>query len=189
MSGSGKGGKLTSGLDPHTPEQRKRNMAAVRGRDTKPEMIVRRGLHAAGFRYRLHGALPGKPDLVFSSRRAAIFVHGCFWHGHDCPMFKIPATKETFWREKIGQNQARDAKVRDRLLQDGWRVATIWECSLRGRSRLSATEATASIAAWLNGSDPEFEIEGDWGREETHQSQDATVVLSVSGCAQSDESD
>lgn len=162
MKGSGPGGKLTSGRDPHSVEQRKRNMAAIRGRDTKPELIVRRGLHAAGLRYRLHGALPGKPDLVFPGRRAVIFVHGCFWHGHDCPMFKIPATREEFWRAKIAQNQVRDAAAQERLHQADWRVMTVWECALRGRARLEAEAVIGSIKAWIEGDAQGWEISGNW---------------------------
>lgn len=172
MSGPGGGGKLTSGRDPHTPQQRQRNMSAVRGRDTKPELIVRRGLHAAGLRYRLRGALPGSPDLVFPGRRAVIFVHGCFWHGHDCPMFKFPATKEDFWREKIGRNQARDAAAQIQLLDSGWRVMTVWECALRGKAKLAPLLAIDGIRQWLDGNDEVGELAGDWA---------AAVVRRVAG--------
>lgn len=164
MSGAGGGGRLTSGRDPHTLEQRRRNMSAIRGRDTKPELIVRRGLHAAGLRYRLHGALPGKPDLIFPRRRAVVFVHGCFWHGHDCPMFKIPATKEDFWREKIARNQARDVTVQAQLQNSGWRVLTVWECALRGRAKLAPPLVIDTIRHWLDGREEIAVLAGDWTR-------------------------
>lgn len=97
-------------------------MAGIRGKDTRPEMILRRGLHARGFRFRLHDRrLPGSPDLVFPGRRAAVFVHGCFWHGHACPLFRLPATRQEFWRAKIEGNAARDKGAEAALLADGWR--------------------------------------------------------------------
>ena len=116
-----------------TREQRRYNMSRIRGKDTKPEMIQRRGLHAAGFRYRLHVEdLPGKPDLVFPRYRAVIFVHGCFWHGHDCPLFKLPSTRTEFWAEKIRKNQERDRRAVQALEAANWRVMTVWECLLKG---------------------------------------------------------
>ena len=111
-------------------------MSRIRGRDTKPEMLIRRGLHARGLRYRLQDrALPGRPDLVFPRFRAVIFVHGCFWHGHDCPLFRLPSTRPQFWEAKIKANRARDAGACEALLALGWRVLVIWECSLKGASR------------------------------------------------------
>ncbi len=119
-----------------TPEQRRRNMSRIRGRDTKPELILRRGLHALGLRFRLHRKnLPGKPDLVFPRYRAVIQVHGCFWHGHDCPMFKWPATRAEFWKEKITGNRRRDRAALAALHESGWRVLVVWECALRGPGR------------------------------------------------------
>jgi DNA mismatch endonuclease (patch repair protein) len=153
---------MTSGVDPLTAEQRRRNMSAIRGRDTKPEMIVRRALHAAGLRYRLHGDLPGKPDLVFPGRRAVIFVHGCFWHGHDCPMFKLPATRQDFWREKIERNQARDAENEATLQRLDWRVMTIWECALTGRARLGSEAQVKGVRMWLEGGESRCSLSGTW---------------------------
>jgi DNA mismatch endonuclease, patch repair protein len=133
-----------------TPEQRRRNMSRIRGRDTKPEMFVRRGLHAGGFRYRLQDRqLPGRPDLVFPRYHAVIFVHGCFWHGHDCPMFKLPTTRREFWDAKIASNRSRDERTTTSLLESGWRVATVWECSLRGPSRLPEDEVLRRCQAFL----------------------------------------
>lgn len=115
---------------------RSRMMAGIRGKDTKPEMIVRRALHARGFRYRLHNRdLPGCPDLVFPKYRAVIFVHGCFWHGHGCKVFKWPKTRPEFWREKIEGNRIRDRSAAARLKRQGWRVIRVWECQLRVRDR------------------------------------------------------
>lgn len=133
-----------------TPEQRQLNMSRIRGRDTKPEMRIRRGLHARGFRYRLQDRqLPGRPDLVFPRYHAVIFVHGCFWHGHDCPLFKLPATRQEFWSTKIASNRARDTRTAAALLELGWRVANVWECSLRGPGRLSEDEVIERCQAFL----------------------------------------
>lgn len=115
------------------PEIRSRMMSGIRGKNTRPEMMVRSFLHRNGFRFRLHGAgLPGKPDVVLPSWNVVIFVHGCFWHGHmSCRYFKLPKTRMEFWKTKIEGNSQRDALAVDRLREAGWRVATIWECSLR----------------------------------------------------------
>jgi DNA mismatch endonuclease (patch repair protein) len=111
---------------------RSRMMASIRGRDTKPEMLLRRTLHRKGFRFRLHRKdLPGRPDIVLPSRKIAIFVHGCFWHRHEnCRFATTPSTRPDFWRKKFEGNVERDARVETQLLANGWRVATIWECSL-----------------------------------------------------------
>lgn len=119
-----------------TPEQRQFNMSRVRGKDTKPEMKVRRGLHARGLRYRLHDRkLPGRPDLVFPKYRTALFIHGCFWHAHGCALSKLPATRQEFWQDKLAANVTRDRKAVDALLANGWRVLVIWECAMRGPQR------------------------------------------------------
>ncbi|MBH0238934.1 DNA mismatch endonuclease Vsr [Methylobrevis sp. L22] len=129
---------------------RSRMMSGIRGKDTQPEMIVRRGLHSRGFRFRLHDKrLPGSPDLVFPGRRAVIFVHGCFWHGHSCHLFRMPATRQEFWCSKIEGNTARDKVVEATLVADGWRVLTIWECALKGRERLPVDTVLDRAAAWL----------------------------------------
>jgi DNA mismatch endonuclease, patch repair protein len=119
-----------------TPKQRSYNMSRIRGRDTKPELILRRGLHAQGLRFRLHRKdLPGRPDLVFPRYSAVIQMHGCFWHGHDCPMFKLPATRTEFWSDKISRNRQRDQASLFALRERSWRVLVVWECSLRGRNK------------------------------------------------------
>lgn len=129
-------------------------MAGIGPANTKPEMIIRRGLHALGWRYRLHAkGLPGKPDLVFPARRAVIFVQGCFWHGHDCALFRWPSTREEFWRSKIADNILRDRRVREQLLDLDWRVLDVWECSLKGRSRQPVDEVIGQCTAFLKGTD------------------------------------
>ena len=140
---------------------RSRMMSGIRGRDTKPEMVIRRGLHARGYRYRLHSRrLPGRPDLVFPSRKAVIFVHGCFWHGHGCPLFKWPATRAEWWREKIEGNRARDAAIREQIADLGWRQLRVWECALKGTQRLPPDAVLDEIAAWLEGHGADHETRG-----------------------------
>jgi DNA mismatch endonuclease (patch repair protein) len=138
--------------DVHDRAARSRNMAAIRGKDTQPEMLLRRALFAHGFRYRLHDKrLPGRPDLVLPKYRAVIFVHGCFFHGHECPLFKWPASREQFWRSKIEDNRSRDAAVQRKLQEAGWRVLTVWECVLRGRQRSTPAQVAEQVETWLRG--------------------------------------
>lgn len=133
-----------------TPAQRRLNMSRIRGKDTKPELLLRRGLHARGFRFRLHCRnLPGCPDMVFPRFRSAVFVHGCFWHGHDCPMFKLPATRTEFWAAKIAGNRERDVHVLESLSARGWRSLIIWECTLRGPARRPVDQVLDQVAGWL----------------------------------------
>jgi DNA mismatch endonuclease (patch repair protein) len=119
--------------DVHTKAQRSYNMSQIRGKNTKPEMIVRRFLHANGFRYRLHDKkLPGRPDIVLPKYKTAIFINGCFWHGHKrCKYFSIPKTRTEWWIEKIERNRTKDSKNKRQLRKNQWRVIEIWECSLR----------------------------------------------------------
>ena len=129
---------------------RSRMMAAVKGKNTRPELAIRSALHRRGFRFRLHRKdLPGRPDLVFTGRGAVIFVHGCFWHGHDCHLFKWPKTREEFWREKIIGNQLRDQKNSEALSKEGWRQLIIWECALKGKNRLHSEELFRETVSWL----------------------------------------
>jgi DNA mismatch endonuclease (patch repair protein) len=133
-----------------SPAVRSRMMAGIRSRNTRPEIALRQGLHQLGFRFRLHSKrLSGTPDIVLPKYDAAIFVHGCFWHGHDCKYFKLPGTRTEFWRAKIGRNQENDVAARAALLRDGWRVLTVWECALRGRSDKQIVSLVARAAAWL----------------------------------------
>jgi DNA mismatch endonuclease, patch repair protein len=137
--------------DVHSPEARRRNMAAIRANDTRPELIVRKDLHARGYRFRLHvRRLPGRPDIVLVRHRAVIFVNGCFFHGHNCSYFRWPATRAKFWRTKIAENRRRDTRNVAELHSEGWRVLTVWECALRGR-RSERTRALDSAVAWLRG--------------------------------------
>jgi DNA mismatch endonuclease (patch repair protein) len=134
-------------------------MSAIRGKDTKPELQVRRALHAAGFRYRLHAKdLPGTPDLVLPKYKAVVFVHGCFWHQHDCSLFKWPAARANFWRQKLAANVARDRAAYSALRSRDWRIATVWECSMKGRRRLAEWAVGGQLAEWLRGDDAEFEL-------------------------------
>lgn len=127
-------------------EQRSRMMSGIRAKNTKPELIIRKGLFAKGLRYRLHDKkLPGKPDLVFPKYRVVLFINGCFWHGHACDLFKIPSTNRDFWENKIGTNQANDAKNKELLLVAGWRVVTIWECAIKGKRRLDINTLISSV--------------------------------------------
>lgn len=121
-----------------TPEQRRRNMAAIKGKNTKPEMIVRQLVHSSGYRYRLHRKdLPGKPDLVFPSRRKIIEVYGCYWHMHDCPYGKVvPKTNAEFWQTKRLSNVTRDKRNSEELAKQGWRVLIIWECEVKDKNQL-----------------------------------------------------
>lgn len=114
---------------------RSRMMSGIRGKDTKPELVVRSFLHRAGLRFRLHAKLPGKPDLVFPKYRTAVFVHGCFWHRHEgCCYATTPASNPAFWQEKFASNVRRDAKVTAQLEKLGWRVLVIWACQLNESS-------------------------------------------------------
>lgn len=130
-----------------TPAQRQLNMSRIKGKDTKPEMLIRRGLHARGLRYRLHDrSLPGRPDLVFPKYHTAVFIHGCFWHAHGCALSKLPATRQDFWQTKLATNAARDQKAVNALQADHWRILVIWECALRGPGKLDLAQ-TIDLAA------------------------------------------
>lgn len=126
-------------MDTLTPPERSQRMSRVRSKDTKPEWVVRRLVHRLGFRYRLHsGRLPGRPDLVFPSRRKAVFVHGCFWHRHPrCRNTRMPKSRLSFWRPKLLENRLRDLRNQRALKKLGWGFLIVWECELRDRGRLS----------------------------------------------------
>lgn len=140
-SGSGeKQNKRQNRKPKAAPLTRSENMSRIRGKDTGPEMMVRRAFWEAGLGYRLHDKrLPGSPDLVFPGRRTVVFVHGCFWHCHEgCRNFRIPKTRMEWWDAKLSRNKARDAEARAKLEADGWRVIVVWECEAAGNARLSA---------------------------------------------------
>jgi DNA mismatch endonuclease (patch repair protein) len=140
---------------------RSRMMAGIRGKNTKPEMQVRLGLHALGFRYRLHPKdIAGRPDLWLPGYRAAVFVHGCFWHGHDCSLFRLPGTRTEFWQGKIEANRRRDAVVAELLAEKGVRQLDIWECALRGPGRIGPEETLMRASRWLREADGRGEIRG-----------------------------
>ncbi len=137
---------------------RSRMMSGIRGRNTKPEILIRSLLHRHGFRFRFHVRdLPGKPDIVLPRYHAVIFVHGCFWHGHDCPLFKWPGTRPDFWRDKIGRNRANDHKASEALLASGWRVGIVWECAIRGACK-NIEGVAQSLADWLRSDAPLIEV-------------------------------
>ncbi len=134
-----RGGGIIDMADVHEPETRSYNMSQISGKDTKPEMMVRKFLHGNGFRYRLHVKdLPGKPDLVLPKYNSVIFVHGCFWHAHeDCKYFKLPQTNTDFWKEKLYRNKERDESHIQELEEMGWNVVIVWECKLKSKPRSS----------------------------------------------------
>jgi DNA mismatch endonuclease, patch repair protein len=131
--------KLLTSMDTLTPQERSERMSRIRGRDTKPELAVRRLVHALGYRYRLHRSdLPGTPDLTFVSRRATVFVHGCFWHRHEqCPLARLPKSRLNFWQTKLEANKKRDRENQDRLRLMGWKFLVIWECELKDMEKLT----------------------------------------------------
>lgn len=143
------------------PDVRSRMMSGIRGTDTRPELVLRRGLHALGFRYKLHDRnLPGKPDLVFPKYNAVLFVNGCFWHAHDCHLFTWPKSRENFWRKKLGGNKERDKKTTTLLRERGWRILRVWECALKGKSRIDLDSVLEKSALWLRGNEQEMDIRG-----------------------------
>jgi DNA mismatch endonuclease, patch repair protein len=143
------------------PAVRSRMMAGIKSKNTKPEMMARQGLHAKGFRFRLHDSrLPGSPDMVLARHRAVLFINGCFWHGHDCNLFRLPATRTEFWQQKITSNKTRDMADIVNLTGTGWRVGILWECALKGRTRRSVQDVLAECAAWLLSAEPRLDVRG-----------------------------
>jgi DNA mismatch endonuclease, patch repair protein len=134
-------------------EVRRRMMSGIRGKNTKPELVLRKLLHSQGFRFILHAKLAGRPDLVLPKWNAVIFVHGCFWHRHECRIFKWPSTRPAFWREKLNGNAKRDKENVARLLGAGWRVGIVWECSLRN----APLKSSLKVAKWIRSSQKAFE--------------------------------
>jgi DNA mismatch endonuclease (patch repair protein) len=140
-----------------TRVQRSAMMSRICGKDTIPELKVRKRLWRAGFRYRMHDRrLPGRPDLVLPRWHAVIFVHGCFWHAHHgCPAFRLPSTRPEFWREKIESNRLRDEKAVEELLSSDWRVSVVWECAVRAQP----DEVAERLVGWMrNSSEPYLEV-------------------------------
>lgn len=148
-------------MDVHDKATRSRNMAAIQGKNTRPELMIRKALHAEGFRFRLHRRdLPGKPDLVLPRFHAVIFVHGCFWHHHTCHLFKWPATRPEFWQKKIGRNVENDARALEQLQKDGWRTAIVWECALKGKARLDPAVIVQMLSSWLHSDKQILTVQG-----------------------------
>ena len=148
-------------MDTVSAKKRSQMMAGIRGKNTKPEVLVRKGIFARGYRYRLHQVgLPGKPDIYFPRYKACVFVNGCFWHGHECHLFKWPKTRKEFWEAKIAGNQERDARVRQACLDDGLRVLDIWECALAGRTRMELSVVLDEVEFWLQSEVSYQEIAG-----------------------------
>ncbi len=146
-------------VDVFDKAKRSQIMASITAKDTKPEIMIRRALHRKGYRYRLHGrALPGTPDLIFRKFNAVIMVNGCFWHGHDCALFRMPATNRKFWSDKITNNKKRDQRVRAELLDLGWRVLIVWECSMKGKQRTVFGDLILTIENWLLSDQSELEL-------------------------------
>ena len=142
---------------------RSRMMAGIQSKDTKPEILVRKALHAKGLRYSLHSNhLPGKPDIVMPKWRAVIFVHGCFWHWHGCGLSKLPTENALFWRQKLAANKLRDAKVRKELIGLGWRIATIWECATRNKAALEELpDLINNLDSWVRSRTKPLSFESD----------------------------
>jgi DNA mismatch endonuclease, patch repair protein len=123
--------------DPLTKEERSERMSRIRNANTKPEMLVRSLVHCMGYRYRLHARyLPGKPDMVFRNRKKIIFIHGCFWHQHECNFYRQPRSNRDFWKPKLERNKVRDTEVRRELHKKGWHEMVIWECQIKDKYRL-----------------------------------------------------
>lgn len=153
-------------VDILTPTQRSRNMARIRGAHTVPERILRSALHRMGLRFRLHQPdLPGRPDIVLRRFRAAIFVHGCFWHRHrGCSYAATPKTRAKFWEKKLNGNRGRDSRQIRSLVETGWRVLVVWECALRAKG---GQAVATSVTEWIRGQSPFSEIPGATTRDQT----------------------
>lgn len=129
------------------PEHRSALMSRIRGKDTGIEMLIRKGLHRSGFRYRLGGAnLPGRPDIVLPKYHVVVYVHGCFWHGHNCALYRLPKTNREFWRAKISANRARDARTFAEATALGWKALEVWECRIRGKSHREIAQLIEELA-------------------------------------------
>lgn len=139
---------------------RSRMMSGIRAKNTKPEILIRSLLHQRGYRFRLHVRdLSGQPDIVLKKYRAVIFIHGCFWHRHECHLFKWPKTRPEFWKNKINRNHENDSRALHDLKASGWRVCIIWECSIKGANK-DMKKIIMRLESWLNGQNDFMEIKG-----------------------------
>ncbi|WP_029889819.1 very short patch repair endonuclease [Polycyclovorans algicola] len=140
---------------------RSRMMSGIRSRNTAPELMVRRGLHAHGYRYRLHvRELPGSPDIVLPKWKTVLFVNGCFWHGHPCHLFRLPATRQEWWQAKIETNRKRDARITETLSSRSWKILTVWECAIRGRTARGIEETVFLIDQFVRSNATIGEVSG-----------------------------
>jgi DNA mismatch endonuclease, patch repair protein len=145
---------------------RSRMMSGIRGKNTKPELKIRGELHKRGFRFRLHDKkLPGKPDIVLPKYGAIILVNGCFWHGHECHLFKWPSTRPGFWKDKIGRSRTRDKENLERYQLEGWRVLTVWECALKGKQAPTLNTLMNDVEEWIREGSRIHEILGEGGAD------------------------
>lgn len=146
--------------DVHSAVIRSKNMRAIKNKDTRPEILIRKVLYAKGLRYRLHvKTLPGTPDIVLPKFKTVIFVNGCFWHGHRCHLSKIPKTRTEFWLSKISDNMSRDILAYKKLSDTGWRIAVIWECEIKGSGKQKLNSLIDEFIEWLNDPrSPGFEL-------------------------------
>lgn len=141
-----------------SPGVRSRIMSSIRGKNTKPEILVRSELHRLGFRFRIHDKnLPGSPDIVLKKYQAVIFIHGCFWHRHQCRNFKWPSSNPEFWRKKINKNWENDMRAIEQLSDLNWRVCIVWECALSG-GKIQVSKVIGQITDWLNGREKLIDI-------------------------------
>jgi len=149
---------MTDIVDPAT---RSRMMSGITAKNTKPELMIRKLLFNSGFRYRLHNrSLKGTPDIVLKKYRAVIFVNGCFWHGHNCHLFRLPKSRTEFWKKKIKSNIERDVRSRKILAEDGWRIGLVWECAVKGKIAIRPDLLICKIRDWLNCNKDMLEITG-----------------------------
>lgn len=140
---------------------RSRMMSGIKGKNTQSELFIRKNLHRLGYRYRLHyPGLPGRPDIALPKYKAIILINGCFWHGHQCHLFKWPSTRTEFWRTKIEKNMLRDRNNLSRYRELGWKVLVIWECATRGKERMPIENLLAATVEWLHDGSPLAEISG-----------------------------
>lgn len=145
-----------------SPEKRSKMMSGIRSGNTRPEIMVRKALFSLGYRYRSHPKdLPGKPDIKLPKYRSVVFINGCFWHGHDCHLFKMPSTRREFWEKKINGNQDRDKAVLKEYDDIDWRTACIWECAIRGKGSIGLEKTIASLTKWLHNCNKHVDIRGN----------------------------
>ncbi|MCU0402490.1 MAG: DNA mismatch endonuclease Vsr [Algoriphagus sp.] len=144
-----------------SPKKRSEMMSGIRSKNTKPEILIRSELFRQGFRYRIHDRkLPGKPDLVLRKFQAVLFIHGCFWHRHNCHLFKWPSSRVEFWKAKINRNVQLDGMAIAKLQDIGWRTGIVWECALKGKTKLLLPEMISNIEKWLLSENKYLEIKG-----------------------------